>query len=843
MAQFMPPLLLGEMKEGGKEKGIEASRLKSLVWIFKRAKSANFIASLALFFLAFLFFADLFTDRFILTERDLAPYFIPPRFFWVESIKNGDFPLWNPYQFTGHPFFANPQHAILYPLNVLFFLLPFDLAFNSIIIMHFFLGGFFTYLLLRELGAGASSALLSGIIFMLNGYLLSLHSLLNSLLSVIWTPLIIIFFRRALFMPGLHNVILTALFMTISFWGGGVEIIYGNFLILLLMLICPPSLKSPFQRLREKIWVRSKVFILTSLIFFFLSAIQLFPFLELYAHSIRGQGISFSEATIWSFAPRDLLLFFLPDAYGYFLDPQKYWTSQCWLKTLYTGGLPFLLTLSFFLLARERQFYLMLIFLSFFLALGHYNPLYSWVFKYFPFFSGIRYPVKFLYIFILVLTITAGLGFEKWRNYSRTSQHKKIKYMLISSALLCGVILLFMVWREGQIALYLKERGFAYPHFDHLLVNIKNAQRFFFYLIIFFLILRVGEEWCWPRWVSGLLAILLAADLFGNMGFYGKEKTKDFFQKTRIIEIISADKGFNRTFTTARTSSLDSPLLIPNPNPLNFLKEKHLPSLFLIYQIPHIWGIDVLSLKRTDELYKALINSPSLSATNLIYLYSVKYVISTLPIMDENFELLYVHLDGLPGVDEELIENNTLKLYRLRNFFPRAWLVPNYKILPAGAILSALRKKDFHPAQVVFLEEEPEWARSWEGLKLPAASFNKVELIEEKNNKLILRVSCAQDSLLVLSDTYFPGWKALIRPLVGVGVLKGEREFAAKILCANYNFRALALQAGNYEVIFSYEPFSFKIGLLITFLSGAAILIYYLLKFLKFQTGSGQQRG
>ena len=113
-------------------------------------RSSNPLAVLTLFFSSALFFYDLLGGRYLLTERDLAPYFIPPRFFWVESIKRADFPLWNPYQFSGHPFFANPQHAILYPLNSLFLFLPFDVAFNAIIVLHFFLGGLFTYLFLKD---------------------------------------------------------------------------------------------------------------------------------------------------------------------------------------------------------------------------------------------------------------------------------------------------------------------------------------------------------------------------------------------------------------------------------------------------------------------------------------------------------------------------------------------------------------------------------------------------------------------------------------------------------------------------------------------------------------------
>ena len=200
-------------------------------------KPTDFLAGLALFFASLLFFVDLFGKRYLLTERDLGPYFIPPRFFWVESLTNGDFPLWNPYQFSGHPFFANPQHAILYPFNGLFFLLPFDVAFNGIIILHFFMGGLFTYLFLKDLKVNSTGALVSGLIFMLSGYLLSVHSLLTILLSSVWTPLILMFFRRAINGQGFKNEIITSILITISFLGGGIEIVYGNFFVLLFMVL------------------------------------------------------------------------------------------------------------------------------------------------------------------------------------------------------------------------------------------------------------------------------------------------------------------------------------------------------------------------------------------------------------------------------------------------------------------------------------------------------------------------------------------------------------------------------------------------------------------------------
>ena len=119
-------------------------------------------------------------------------------------------------------------------------MLPFDLAFNAVIILHFFLGGLFTYLLLRDLKVSTTGSLISGLIFMLSGYLLSVHSLLTILLSSIWTPLIMMFFRRAILRPGFKNEIFTAIFITISFLGGGLEIVYGNFFVLFFMVIFSP---------------------------------------------------------------------------------------------------------------------------------------------------------------------------------------------------------------------------------------------------------------------------------------------------------------------------------------------------------------------------------------------------------------------------------------------------------------------------------------------------------------------------------------------------------------------------------------------------------------------------
>jgi hypothetical protein len=854
----------------------------------KKSSLSLFLAILILLISSLLFFYDLFGERYLLTERDLSPYFIPPRFFWVESLKQGDFPLWNPYQFSGHPFIANPQNAVLYPFNGLFFLFPFDIAFNAIIILHFFLAGLFTYLFMRDLKVGSAGSLISGLIWILGGYLLSVHSLLTILLSVVWTPLVMLFFRRAMISPGIRNEILTAVFITLSFLGGGIEIVYGNYFVLLIMMIFSmlPNKSYVGDKPRRYIWmIRS--FLTISFSFLILSAIQLLPFLELWMHSIRGQGITYQEATVWSFAPKDFLLFFLPDAYGYFLDMKKYWVTQCWLKTMYTGGLPFILSLIFFLfphpdplpyggeervrgIGRGRMLFLSLVLFSFFLSLGQYNPLYPFVYKYVPFFNGIRYPVKFLYIFILCLAITAGLGFERLVQFSNRMQKntdpesrgknkldscfcrkpwipafagmttlilkrlfqqptkirdgKGLKHLLIAFSLIAGFILLFLALGHKEVEHFLKLREIDFPQFNHLSTNLHHTKRFFFYLTLFFLLLRVGYEVKWKGWTKVLLVFFLTADLFGNMGFYGKEKSENYFKKTRIQEIVTSDREPSRVFSTAKTISLDTPIVVGNSIPFDLIKEKHLPSLNMIFHVHDIWGIDVVRLKRSDDLYKVFTNTPSISATNLVDIYGVKYVISIIPIEEgPRFELVYARLDGLEGNKEDLLKENTIKLYRNKSPLSRAWLVRDFKVMDSKEMLLMMIGKDFRPDREVLLEEGPPHpdplpvGEGDKGNPLPDGGGNRrnplpdgerdrvrgngeVKSISESNNKLSLRVEAETESVLVLSDTYYPGWKVFVN---------GKEE---KILRANYNFRAVPLSKGVHQVEFRYDPVSFKLG-------------------------------
>ena len=115
---------------------------------------------------------------------------------------------------------------------------------------------------------------------------------------------------------------------------------------------------------------------------------------------------------------------------------------------------------------KERKLFLVLMLFSLFLALGRYNPLYSLVFKYVPFFNGIRYPAKFLYLFFLVLSITAGLGFQRLIELSVMLKQRRLKNLPILLSLFSGLFLLLLIVGHQEIFHFLKGKESRFPGFQ-----------------------------------------------------------------------------------------------------------------------------------------------------------------------------------------------------------------------------------------------------------------------------------------------------------------------------------------------------------------------------------------
>lgn len=87
-----------------------------------------------------------------------------------------------------------------------------------------------------------------------------------------------------------------------------------------------------------------------------------------------------------------------------------------------------------------------------------------------------------------------------------------------------------------------------------------------------------------------------------------------------------------------------------------------------------------------------------------------------------------------------------------------------------------------------------------------------INLTRYLGDKVKIYAQLENNGVLVLTDTYYPGWRAFVN---------GKET---KIFPADVAFRAIALPKGEHSVEFVYIPISFKIGLWCTLVSGVLLI-------------------
>jgi len=157
-----------------------------------------------------------------------------------ESINRGDIPLWNPYQFSGIPFFAAGQQSTLYPFSILYYVLPLPAAYGWFTVSQLWLAGVCVYLLVRGLGVTRRPAgLVSGITFQLSGFFLASAVFPMMIAAAAWIPLLVLMvelvIRQQPFLRGrpssLPWVLIGAVALGCNILAGHVEITYYALLI------------------------------------------------------------------------------------------------------------------------------------------------------------------------------------------------------------------------------------------------------------------------------------------------------------------------------------------------------------------------------------------------------------------------------------------------------------------------------------------------------------------------------------------------------------------------------------------------------------------------------------
>ncbi len=735
---------------------------------FRKLDRGSLIAIGLYLLITLLFFARFLTGDLVMAFKDLSRYFYPLRQLMVAEVMSGHLPLWNPYIFCGFPLLATLQIGFFYPLTVIYYLLPFPLAFNYYIILHYFLAACFMYAMLRHFKLDLVPAFFGGLIFAFSGYLLSVSNMNTSLSSVIWLPLVLIFVDRIAKRTGnlRLNVAVTSLLLALMFLGGEPTILYtsGWFLFFYILIFAEDKLKG------------LGALLLSALLAGGLVAVQLVPFIEL-QRSVSDRLIrtSFDLVSFRSFPPREILTFIFPyffgnaATFGGYTETLLGKTLQDWLISPYLGVLP----LAFALCAKRGKLVWFLwgtALASLVLAFGRYTPVYQLLYWFLPGVSLIRYPVKYLFLLTFCLACLSALGLGRLAGFFDGRKEALLRsfrfvWPAALAALLVSLAGHFLL--GTIIAFFSRQYSSAIPAIffrileELIRFNLHSFYNLTAYLAIFACLLWAAARGRVSKQVfSVVLVLIAAADLLANGYTIAVAAPAEIFAAVPPnYSILLRDRGLYRFFYSPEAAAGNRVVLGDNYQEALFnAKDNFTANWPLLNGLSDFSGYESIEPYQLSQFYQDELKESGLSKKlGLLSGWNVKYVITAGPLSAPGLKLLR----------HKYQFGQNLYIYGNRNVKPRAYLV------------SGAGRAGFTAYRPGLIELKTE-------AKVPAQLF--------------------------LCEARYPGWRALV---------DGQET---RILPAERFFQAVEVPAGAHEVRFVYDPWSLKLGAGISLLALAGLL-------------------
>jgi len=607
----------------------------------------------------------------------------------IEQIKQGKLPVWNPYSFSGAPLLANFQSGVFYPLNIIFFLLPFSQGWGVYILMQFLLGGIFMYLYLNNLKISKTSSLFGSLVFTFSGVFIAWGWWGNIIHTLLWLPFLLLSIDKVVFCITslnrskikyqiskieiknqklaidneqstinpqstvnnakcvMRNALIKYLAIFIfslcsSFFAGHLQVFFYVFMVTIFYLI------SKIIFLKNKI-ITMLVFGLCFLIFGLITSVQWLPTLHFISQSARGLDQTVWQKPGWFLPWENLLQFLVPDFFG---NPStgNYWGIWNYGEFIgYIGVLPFILAAYVLFFRRDKKvfFFGSLFFLTLLFALPTPFAKLPYLLK-IPFISTSQ-PTRLLIITDFSLVVLAALGFDYFqKNKVIKDIIKIITFLFISYGVLWLFVIIGNRWLTGNDwtnNLLIAKRNLILPTVIFSISTILLILTTKFNNIKINL-LRVT---CLPlealaKW--GALFLLILFDLFRfGWKFLPFVKEDYIYPKTKIITFLQNKQQEGRF----RIMATDERIFPPN--------------FSIVYHIESIDGYDPLFLRNYADLINKMENRDPRSSFNRIItpknfasstadLINVRYVLSLTDL--ESPKLKKVFQEGETRVYENL---------------------------------------------------------------------------------------------------------------------------------------------------------------------------------------------
>jgi hypothetical protein len=705
-----------------------------------------------------------------LLVADLVGQHFPWRDLAFRSLHSGAIPLWNPYSACGMPFLANDQSAVLNPTN---------LALNALFaparaqtffaLLSLIAACLFTYGLVRSLGGSPLGGMLGGVTFGFGGFVFVWLGYPLAATAA-WLPALLWATHHLARRPTLPRAALVAGIIGWQFLSGHLSTSVQMLAFCLVFVIYEVAAQHVAEARRFLALAGIALALGVGL-----GAPQLVPTAEYYRLSTiseggrsrwasdslgesLGKGLLGDAWFLRTVARSEAGLFFAPELRG---NPafEDYRPIEGYgnyaERASYIGALGLVALVSSLLTRRSRGH-------RRFFAVGAWVVfgilLHLPVFNLAIYLPVLRFaaPHRMRFIFALCGGVAVGLAVTEWGQGGGRRGRGERAALGVALAVVAAIMAAGAVHTWRQLAPMGLHEHLAWLRAAKIIAPVAAS--------IALAAALLGSRRIGQRALFVGLALIAVCDLFVlGARWHPLSRPENVAPELPAIERLRESAGQMR-FT----------------GPPTVLR----PNLAILYGLYDARAYDPISVRR----YVALVETLNGVAPG------------TAPSLEMGSERPFPALERLTSVGYALRLNERMQpsMEWVAGSLPRAYVAGRVRVVGARDALATLGA-GLDPRVATLIEAD---AGSSEDGPIRAA-----EIASYGAHRVVIHATAARPAWLVLTDARYPGWRARVegRP--------------AEIVPANYAFRAVRIPQGESEVVFTYEPTSYRIGVFVGLLS------------------------
>ena len=761
-----------------------------------------------------------------------------------QQLSAGEIPLWNPHQFSGIPFLAAGQQSALYPLSIVYYVLPLTVAYGWFVVLNLWLAGVFMWMYIRGLGVGRAGSTLAGVIYQLAGFMLVSVVFPMIVGAAVWLPLLLLMVENIIRERRLWKfeatpipwVAIGAVALGCNTLAGHVEITIYTLLItgyygLARLLVDYWQKKAGIsQYIRKALWLVVMIGLGLGL-----ASIQFIPLFEFVQTNWRAERSSLDTVLSYAHPSRDMLQFLMPNVYGNpahhsyfdlftmqtvtdltnaagehinFID----WGIKNYVEgALYVGILPLILAGYALYGAFRRKMagrftvgifgLLGVVSLTFMFGLPTYAAIYI-----LPGINQLNSPFRWVFGLTVSVAVLAGIGLDYLARREYSGKRIGIVLSGIGGLILGGLLLSRVFYGQIEVLVERVFTGMAKAPEAFADTGMFYSYQFPNVLILGVMVLLSGLMFWWAaraknqRWSWFAIGVVAVDLMLASWGFNPASDPALLDFTPPAIVWLQGQEGDWRYIT------LDDSTQYPIMN----------ANVGWRYRLDDVRGYESIIPKAYVDYMRGLAPQVQLDFNRVAPLYT-DYGGSDFDYREafDNYQfdflnIKYVVTHKTTDIDSERLalryEDVAVRIWEFLFLFPRAFVYGSGSlddVIASGELLDARQGLVLRESSVP-TEFYADTGRE---------RFADVHLAEIDNG-----------GWLIVSENYVAGWRAFVRPL-GAG---DDEEAAYDVQRVNGIFQGVRLPQGDWTVRLVYSPASFQVGLfgsvisvaLITFLLG-----------------------